>query len=93
MAAAGSLRYRLKVATWAVVREAGQAPLPRVLSSPEATAEVVREWFKVNDDDREHFLGLLLNAQNRLLLVHTVSLGTQSASLVHPREVLRPSAA
>ena len=91
MAAARSLRYRLKVATWAVVREPGQAPLPRVLSSPEATAEVVLEWFKVNDDDREHFLVLLLNAQNRLLLVHTVSLGTQSASLVHPREVFGPA--
>jgi DNA repair protein RadC len=62
-----------------------------VLSSPEATAEVVLEWFKVNDDDREHFLVLLLNAQNRLLLVHTVSLGTQSASLVHPREVFGPA--
>ena len=89
--AVATKRYRLQVATWMVVREPGQAPLPRVLSSPEATAEVVIEWFKVNDDDREHFLVLLLNAQNRLLLVHTVSLGTQSASLVHPREVFGPA--
>ena len=41
--------------------------------------------------NREHFLVLLLNAQNRLLLVHTVSLGTQSAALVHPREVFGPA--
>ena len=32
-----------------------------------------------------------MNAQNRLLEVSTVSTGTLTASLVHPREVFKPA--
>jgi len=44
-----------------------------------------------HDDDKEHFWAIFLNSQNRYLLHTLVSLGTQSASLVHPREVLGPA--
>lgn len=40
---------------------------------------------------REVFVVLLLSARNRLLKIHTVSLGSVNASLVHPREVFRPA--
>jgi DNA repair protein RadC len=43
------------------------------------------------DDDKEHFFAVLLNAQNHYLMHTEVSVGTQSASLVHPREVLGPA--
>lgn len=83
-------RYRLKIATWTVVREPGQ-PSPRKLDSPEAAAALARDLLDECDDDKEHFWVVLLNAQNRYLLAHMVSTGTQSASLVHPREVLGPA--
>ena len=86
----GTKRYRLKIATWTVVREAGQ-PSPRKLDSPEAVVELARDLFRDQDDDREHFWAIMLNAQNRYLLAHLVSTGTQSATLVHPREVLGPA--
>jgi len=86
----GTKRYRLKIATWTVVREAGQ-PSPRKLDSPEAVVELARDLFRDQDDDREHFWAILLNAQNHYLLAHLVSTGTQSATLVHPREVLGPA--
>ncbi|TRZ76375.1 MAG: DNA repair protein RadC [Deltaproteobacteria bacterium] len=41
--------------------------------------------------DREHFVGLYLNTANRLLGIHTVSIGTLNSSLVHPREVFKPA--
>lgn len=41
--------------------------------------------------DREHVLGLYLDARHRLLAVRTISIGTLDASLVHPREVFRPA--
>lgn len=36
---------------------------------------------------KEHFVALYLNARNRLIHRETVSIGTLTASLVHPREV------
>jgi len=83
-------RYRLKLATWTVVRECG-TPSPRTLSTPAVVAELARDLLREHDDDKEHFWAILLNAQNHYLLHTQVSVGTQSASLVHPREVLGPA--
>ena len=83
-------RYRLKLATWTVVREPGH-PSPRKLDCPSAVAELARDFLRAADDDREHFWCVLLNSQNHYLLHTEVSIGTQSASLVHPREVLGPA--
>jgi len=78
------------VATWTVVREPGQ-PSPRTLSSPLAVVELAKDLVLAADDDKERFWVVLLNAQNHYLLHTEVSVGTQSASLVHPREVLGPA--
>jgi DNA repair protein RadC len=83
-------RYRLKLATWIVIREPG-TPSPRVLSSPQDVALFAQDLIRDADDDKEHFWVILLNAQNRYLMHTVVSVGTQSASLVHPREVLGPA--
>ena len=83
-------RYRLKLATWTVVREPGQ-PSPRVLSDPSAVVELARDCLRAADDDKEHFWAVLLNAQNHYVMHTEVSVGTQSSSLVHPREVFGPA--
>ena len=83
-------RYRLKLATWTVVREPG-APSPRTLSSPTAVAELARDLLREHDDDKEHFWAIFLNTQNHYLMHTLISIGTLSASLVHPREVLGPA--
>jgi DNA repair protein RadC len=41
--------------------------------------------------DREHFKAALLNTKNQLLKVVTVSIGSLNASIVHPREILKPA--
>ena len=41
------------------------------------------------DVDREHFVIILLNQKNRVLGVSTISIGSLSASIVHPREVYK----
>ena len=46
---------------------------------------LVRDWLK------EHFLLICLSARNTLLSVDLVSLGSLSASIVHPREVFKPA--
>ena len=39
--------------------------------------------------DREYFLSILLNAKNTPVGVEEVSIGTQTSSLVHPRELFK----
>ena len=41
------------------------------------------------DVDREYFVTILLNQKNRVIGVSTVSIGSLTASIVHPREVLK----
>ncbi len=46
---------------------------------------------KVAGQEKEMFFALLLDSKNRLLRDEVVSIGTLTASLVHPREVFRPA--
>ena len=39
--------------------------------------------------DRENFVVILLNQKNRVLGIHTVSIGSLTASVVHPRETFK----
>lgn len=41
--------------------------------------------------DREHFQVMLLNQKKAVLSIETISIGTLSSSLVHPREVFKPA--
>jgi len=83
-------RYRLKTRTWTVVREPGQ-PAPRLFDQTEKVAELARDFVRAVDDDKEHFWVILLNTQNHYVLHTEVSVGTQTATLVHPREVYGPA--
>lgn len=84
------MRYRLKLATWTVVRERGQ-PSPRILGDPAAVALLAADLLKDADDDKEHFWAVYVNAKHWYLFASEVSVGTQSSSLVHPREVIGPA--
>ena len=41
------------------------------------------------DVDREHFVVLLLDQKNKVIGIHTVSIGSLTASVVHPRETFK----
>jgi DNA repair protein RadC len=41
------------------------------------------------DVDREHFVVLMLDQKNHVIGIHTVSMGSLTASIVHPREVYK----
>src|SRR5262249_9818719 len=41
--------------------------------------------------DREHFVILLLDQKNQVIGIHTVSIGSLTASIVPPREVFKPA--
>ncbi|HEY6580803.1 MAG TPA: DNA repair protein RadC [Rubrobacter sp.] len=58
-----------------------------VISSPEDVDGLLRG--RIANLDRENFVVVLLNTKNEVLAFPTVSVGTLSASLVHPREVFK----
>lgn len=45
----------------------------------------------IRDDSKEHFMAIYLDARHRALARAVVSVGTATASLVHPREVFQPA--
>lgn len=46
---------------------------------------------RIANRDRENFVAVLLNTKNEVIEISTVSVGTLSAALVHPREVFKPA--
>jgi DNA repair protein RadC len=46
-------------------------------------------WQFLSEVDREHFVVILVDRKNRLIGIHTVSVGSLTASVVHPREVFK----
>jgi DNA repair protein RadC len=60
-----------------------------VISSPADVDELLRG--RIANLDRENFVAVLLNTKNEVIEFPTISVGTLSASLVHPREVFKPA--
>lgn len=73
----------------ALVRESALPyhEVPQVRSSKDV-ANLLREYLK--DTDREHFVAILVDQKNRVTGIHTVSMGSLTASVVHPRECFKP---
>ena len=72
-------------------RRLGQVRNPGrpVISSPADVDRLLRG--RIANLDRENFVVVLLNTKNEVIETSTVSVGTLSASLVHPREVFKPA--
>jgi DNA repair protein RadC len=75
--------YELKVVR---ERRPGYGPASAIRTSAEVYA-AFRARFEAAD--REEFLALFLDGKNRVQGFHVVSVGTLTASLVHPREVYK----
>jgi len=62
-------------------------PAP-LIDTPERAAEQMRH---IKDKKQEHFVMLTLDGARRLIKCRTITIGTLTASLVHPREVFAPA--
>jgi len=54
-------------------------------------SQVYKLLEKMSDYDRENFVAIYLDSRNTLIAIHTISIGTLNASLVHPREIFKPA--
>ncbi len=59
-----------------------------VIRSPEDGADFVME--EMCSLNQEHFVCLFLNTKNQIIHRQTIFIGSLNASIVHPREVVRP---
>lgn len=64
-----------------------QSSRMQLICTPEDVADYAMPHFRF--EQKEHFAVLLLNAKNYILGMREVSVGSLTASLVHPREVFR----
>jgi DNA repair protein RadC len=63
-------------------------------SSVRAPKDIARMFMdEMKHYDREHFKAAFLNTKNQIIKVATVSIGSLNASIVHPREILKPAIA
>ena len=65
------------------VLQKGPTVVP-VISCP---ADTLPFLWDIRGKDREHFMCLFLNARNQMIHREVISIGSLSASIVHPREV------
>lgn len=69
-----------------VVRENAPSWVNTACASAENVFELFRDLAK---EAKENFVALHLDAKNRIICFDTVSIGSLSASIVHPREVYK----
>jgi DNA repair protein RadC len=84
----GKAKAGVLVAAFELARRAldqGLGVLP-VIAQPTDTVALLAE---IKDQRKEHFLCLYLNARNQVIHKEVISIGSLSASIVHPREVFQ----
>jgi DNA repair protein RadC len=57
----------------------------------DSTEKAAEQLAFIRDKKQEHFVMLTLDGARRLIKTHTISVGTLTSSLVHPREVFAPA--
>lgn len=79
--------YAIPRYTISLVRDGkASAPAPQIRSSRDAR-DILASYLA--DTDREHFVVLMIDQRSRIIGIHTVSTGSLTASIVHPREVFK----
>ena len=79
--------YRIPIYQVRLVRDGSQLAERKKVDRADTAAHVLHEY--LDGADREHFVVMLLDTQNQIIGIHTVTVGTLDASLVHPREVFK----
>ena len=65
--------------------------VPKKIDGPDTVVHFMRKL--VGNDAREHFVVLHLDGRHRAIGYQVASVGTATASLIHPREVFQPAIA
>ncbi len=72
-----------------VIRELEEPFTTYTIRSPQDAKELAQA--QIGDEDREVFLVMMLNTKNQVIALHRAHVGSLNASIVHPREVMKPA--
>ena len=78
---------RVPIVNVKLIKEKSILYSPRRISTPEDIVKLVKN--EIEDKDRECCLVVCLTAKNEPINIHTLSVGSLSSSIVHPREVFK----
>lgn len=84
------MRNNINVFKIKLVKEEIEGEYNTRIQSPSDVVKVVRKFIE-NFSDREVFVVVCLSTKNDIAGINIVSVGTLNSSLVHPREVFKPS--
>lgn len=80
---------RINIVSVRLVKEASLLYKNRSIRSPQDGYELLKQF--LGEVDREHFVVLCLDTKNQPTAIHTCHIGSLNASIVHPREVMKPA--
>lgn len=79
--------YQIPIVKVKLVRDTSQRSEQKIVNSPRIAAEVVRNY--IDAADREHLVVILLDKQNKMIGLHTVSVGAMDHTIAAPREIFK----
>lgn len=80
---------RIDIVSIHMVKESSFLYQSRYIQSPSDVVNMMNQEFKLDKLDRESFIIIALDAKCRPTHINTVSTGSLTASIVHPREVFK----
>ncbi|MEP7218720.1 MAG: DNA repair protein RadC [Bacteroidota bacterium] len=83
----GDSMYSIPIYKIRLLRDGNQKVPSKNVSSPEVVAEILSLYLK--GQDREHLIAIMLDARKKVIGINTVSIGSLTAAIVHPREVFK----
>jgi len=86
----GISRASTLLAAAELARRADQETPPG-LPHIQSMSDVISHAVEIRDKKKEYLLAFFLNARNQLIAKETISIGTLTASLAHPREIFAPA--
>ena len=80
---------RINFYTLKMVKEDSTLYEVPVIKSPAEVYQAAKQLLALHEEPEEHFCILCLNTKNKIVGVHTISIGSLNTSIVHPREVFK----
>lgn len=80
---------RVNIVSLKLVKESSILYKKRQVRSPEDAYELIKQF--LGEVDREYFVVVCLNTKNQPTAINICHIGSLNASIVHPREVMKPA--